>query len=157
MDGLNERDASCMIRACADDDTNGFFVCCLEKIVPGTVEMDENEESTEKAVAESSVVVPKGLSIYNGQFSKHPSTEADKKSSPVDEAKRKVKPSEQANQDNAISGEQPQVKTQQSNATDKAACKKRGKKVAWKKRQIEQKQQRLKQKKLKTDSAEKES
>ena len=92
VDGLNEHDANCMIRACADDGTNLFFVCCLEKKMPGIKGQNAREDVNILVNDESLVVVPKGLAIYDGQFLDCQLADTDHKSLSLEVAHDKPKP-----------------------------------------------------------------
>ncbi|CAB9502401.1 Probable 28S rRNA (cytosine-C(5))-methyltransferase [Seminavis robusta] len=155
VDGMSDRDAACMIRASAEDETNGFFVCCLEKI-SGENNADDKDDNES---TESLVVVPEGMAVYNGQFSSTNQgtvqSRAKQDVAPARGNKNPMKDSERSTSKKGPTGNvhsAPERKHEQSNANDKAASKKKAKKLAWKKRQMEQKQERLEQKKQKVSS-----
>ena len=152
VDGLSAEEAECMIRATNKDETNGFFVCCLEKRRAHDPANSSKRSGTKEASHQ--IVVPKGVTIYDGQFSKKLTEKQTTAAKLAQLAKKTEKPPKkvETSKSSSASGEKRQDKEQKATALEKVASKKRSKKQAWKKRQMEQKQDRLKQKKLKTST-----
>jgi len=145
VEGLTAEDAKCMIRATNQDETNGFFVCCFEKRAKDGA-CGKRKEMT----GAPQLVVPKGVEIYNGQFFELAHTIVPRKSTGQSEKTSaskispRAKPSQTPEAKDKKNEQQPTAKP----SSDKAS-KKRDKKLAWKKRQMEQKQERVQKKKLK--------
>ena len=135
--GLSSSQASCLIRADRGDDTNGFFVAYLER--KGGATSDTVLRRTRKNV------VPKGISVYNGEFSVTEDPE------PSD-CKMETAPESQ------VAQVPKKVRSESSAAADfsdkKAIGKKRAKRLAWKRKQMEQKVWRIEKKKAHTSTDE---
>jgi 25S rRNA (cytosine2278-C5)-methyltransferase len=135
-EGLTREETDCMIRADRGDETNGFFVCCLQKLPnrqPG--------ESVATAIAPGTVMDQYDLPVYSGEYSTvQPKANARGTSIP-DLAKSK-----------------PKEKAKRDERRDKPSLpKKIMKKLAWKTRQRDQKHMRERNKgkaKAKTSNSE---
>jgi len=139
--GLTKEQAQCLIRADRGDDTNGFFVSCFER-----KDSTSNNSRTKSSYADL-LHVPKGLTLYNGEFSATSTCSGGKSAgSKSKQTPKGTKGGKRANhhdssspkKDNPIN-EKPSVKE----GNEKAISKKRAKKLAWKKRQMQQKIERM--------------
>ena len=181
IEGLDEQVTKAMIRATCDDETNGFFVCVLQKAPnePPKSNKKGHPKSGAATTTASLVVVPEGMPLYNGQFAKQ-SSSVESKETPVattttttaTAAQKKKKKGKTANatkesttatttsttttpkgsvkSKRAAKIAQAKLKASTRSGTkvasdnqDKPVPKKVGKKLAWKKRQMEQKEKRL--------------
>lgn len=151
VEGVSQEEADCMIRACDQDETNGFFVCCFER---------KTTRASKERSPWKKITPPKGMTIYSGQFlDKKPAKEEKGESKPSSDEASTDKPAKKGKPGKASKSE-PKGKepaNDESEAVekpDKIYRKKIAKKLAWKKRQMEQKQERLQKKKLKTEAKE---
>jgi putative methyltransferase len=159
VEGITKEQAQCMIRADRADDTNGFFVAYFER--KGSVHTPKPED------ASAGVVVPDGLSIYDGEFvtvkgvtkssagqGKPTKGGAAKGKSPKGKGGAKASngkgnndkaTNEKGDANKSKDTEEDSAKTDPdgSDKPAKIVAKKKAKKLAWKQRQLEQKKQRL--------------
>lgn len=63
-EGLSEQETDCMIRVDKEDDTNGFFVCCLQRRSKTKQKAGKAKSSADPAPAQAEIPV------YSGQFAK---------------------------------------------------------------------------------------
>lgn len=175
IEGLAEEKAKCMIRADGtEDETNGFFVCCLQRRTN-----EGSKESTAVSVALSSMVeTPKGTSLYKGQLANKGKKIISKKESPMaivdstagSPSKKPDQQQERSKSKTDISATKKSKKKESKKDKEDTTVKKKlekaevpedipkkvAKRLAWKKRQMEEKQNRLKKaKKSKTANIEK--
>lgn len=136
-DDLTEDQSNCLIRVNGldGDETNGFFVSYFErkKVV----------DANKGVKAKSLISIPKGVKgIYNGEFKVKLST----KKQDVKGKGGKKKDSKTLDENNTLSSEEVQKKeTKASEAkNNKVIPKKAAKKLAWKRKQMQQKLERLK-------------
>jgi 25S rRNA (cytosine2278-C5)-methyltransferase len=136
-EGLTREETDCMIRADRGDETNGFFVCCLQKLLK-----QQPRESVATAIAPGTVMDQYDLPVYSGEYSTVQPKANAKGSSIPDLAKSK-----------------PKEKAKRDERRDKPSLpKKILKKLAWKTRQRDQKHMRERSKgKAKAKSSHSES
>jgi putative methyltransferase len=145
----SKEEAACMIRAHYEDETNGFFVCCLERR-----NVKKSKKKSKPADGELHKLAEKlELEVYNGQFA---SSQSDDKKR---EKKRKIP---RVDSDDVVtakssSEESPKKKPKRNKRSTDAASdgektittavtavsKKIAKKLEWKKRQRQQKLDRV--------------
>eukprot|EP00986_Skeletonema_menzelii_P011954 scaffold6337_cov144-Skeletonema_menzelii.AAC.6 len=123
--GLSKSQADCLIRCDGldGDETNGFFVSYFER---ARVSKDATSSQSSEETCNATLEIP----LYNGQYK---NIETEVPSNQAEEGKRKVAKSKNT-----------------TPTTDKAAeisAKKRAKKLAWKRKQALQKEERLKKRK----------
>ena len=124
--GLTKVQANCLIRADKDDETNGFFVAYFER---------KSNDKEVSAAIRPRIVPPKGITVYNGEFLKatHNSAAA---------AGTTTVPEQVSEPETKVSSK-PTVPTVKAPKKEKPMGKKRGKKLAWKRKQMEQKLRRI--------------
>jgi putative methyltransferase len=139
VNGISEQQARCMIRADREDETNAFFVCCLERLGASSSTI----LSSPKLKAERNVdtripqwTPPKDVPFYNGEFSSKAAILSRRHEQSNDVGSKQTK-----------SKGKPAKKTEKSGtdngAADKPLSKKRKKKLEWKQRQRDQKLRRI--------------
>ena len=144
IEGLTKEQSQCLIRADRGDDTNGFFVAYFER-------RGSSKPTQVKGKKSGNVVVPEGLSVYEGEFASNSDvimSEAPKRQ--PDRAKPlklTAKPKKVVAKPEKIAAKPRKIVDMSQDNPDKVLAKKRAKKVAWKQQQIEQKKQRLLKKK----------
>jgi len=131
--GLTAAQAKCLIRADRGDETNGFFVAYFERKsrneCTSNVKAKENRNLPDCTfLTPGKANTPEDAALYNGQFQiKENNTKTDIETTPTSPA---------------VNAEE-QVKKDATAKPEKVIAKKRAKKLAWKKRQMEQKKKRL--------------
>jgi putative methyltransferase len=158
VEGITKEQAQCMIRADRGDDTNGFFVAYFERT--GSVHKPKPEDVS------AGVVVPEGLSIYDGEFvtvntksstgkdnatkggaakSKSPKGKGGTKATNDKGGAKATKDKGGANKrtESTEDSKEPKTDAEGADKPAKIFAKKKAKKLAWKQRQLEQKKQRL--------------
>jgi len=143
IEGLSKEETSSMIRVDKGDDTNGFFVCCLQR-------RSGNKAKKRKSTSESLATCDKSdLPVYGGQFSASgsskkqatESTQATKKSPTAKATKNSPKPKDSASPSASKAKKRPPAKIK--DMSDDKHAKKRAKKLDWKQRQQDNKTARL--------------
>jgi hypothetical protein len=76
-EGLSEEETDCMIRVNKEDDTNGFFVCCLQR----KSATNQKAAPAERPDVTSELTIP----VYSGQFARR---DKDKKDTPKKNVKK---------------------------------------------------------------------
>jgi len=133
---LTEQQASCLIRATHEDETSGFFVCCLQK----GKQTDEKSSKNWKAKIKSMAKACK-LSLYDGQFA------TSRQKTETESFSNIPRPSNQS------SAEKPTSKeplSEPRSEPEPAIPNKKRKKLEWKRKQKQQMIERRKKKKAKT-------
>jgi putative methyltransferase len=74
-EGLSEEETDCMIRVDKEDDTNGFFVCCLQR-------QSATNQKAEKAKVPEVTSELAAIPVYSGQFKKAIPKKSPKKNTP---------------------------------------------------------------------------
>jgi hypothetical protein len=122
--GLTREQASCLVRANQNDETNGFFVAYFERIK----KRDDGVNATFQRKTKTNESI-KGLTLYNGEFATVNTTST----------------STTTNGDDPPEAARPKTKKDEI-SPKKAIGKKKAKKLAWKRRQMEQKLKRIEKK-----------
>ena len=154
--GLSKAEAACLIRVDRPDETNGFFVCCLQRRWS-----EKKRKNSKQPVSSADPVELKkqakaiGLELYKGQFS----SSLDARSSKAESKKRKTAPDShgltttfsKAKRPASVTDDQANQKRKSSSSSAVAAgaksiSKKIAKKLEWKKRQREKKEERIRKK-----------
>jgi len=130
VEGLTKEESECLIRADKDDETNGFFVCCLQR---------KGARRSIDKLPPPSYLVPtelEGIPLYDGQFAvtatSVASNQRDNASAAKAIASNKKRPAS-----SAVDDETKDKSRMISNS------KKRLKKLAWKQRQQQARRERL--------------
>lgn len=148
VDGLTKKQSDCLIRADRGDDTNGFFVAYFER---------NGSKTTSKKTKSGALVVPDGVTVYDGEFAAAKTAEKakprvvekrkdNKKSDGEEKGDTKSKVmvnTTKAKKKDRKSHSQSEDSTKDSTKVDKIVAKKKAKKLAWKQKQMEQKKMRL--------------
>jgi hypothetical protein len=148
VDGISEQQARCMIRADRDDETNGFFVCYLERRGAPSSAIPSPKSNAER-ITNTDVpqwTPPEDVPFYNGQFA----VKAASKSAPTasghaqsnDGGSKLTKPEGKREKKTEKAGTATTLAAS-SGAAEKPLSKKRKKKLEWKQRQRDQKQRRV--------------
>lgn len=140
--GLTAEQAECLIRAdgLKGDNTNGFFVSYFER-----KRCARNEAADE---SDYKMKYPKGVAVYDGEFNNTSKDEAAKDAMSVDEADAEREASKKGGNDNTSNGKKKRKAGGLPDAKgDSKKSKKAQKKLAWKRKQAEQKLKRIAKKK----------
>lgn len=137
INGLTLEQSQCLIRADRDDETNGFFVAYFER-------RDSPQSGNSTTSANGSIVVPKGLSLYRGEFASENGNgvivDVAQDASKAHAAKPIVHPRTAPVKSKKVASEFEEIT---KGITVQVVAKKKAQKLAWKQQQINQKKRRL--------------
>jgi hypothetical protein len=99
-EGLTEEETDCMIRVNKEDDTNGFFVCCLQR-------KSANQQKGTEAKQPDATSELAGIPVYSGQFARRDKVE---KNTPKKNGKKDISKSSSSSTDSATKVPTPSKK-----------------------------------------------